>query len=119
MLSRRFVVSLFLFNLGLLALAVLMVVFSWSGVSLAETAPVAQQGKTAALGGGLASIGAGLAVGMSSLGAAIGVAAVGSAALGAMTEKPELGGRALIFLGLAEGIAIYGLIIAIMILGKF
>jgi V/A-type H+-transporting ATPase subunit K len=39
--------------------------------------------------------------------------------MGAMSEKPELGGRALIFLGLAEGIAIYGLIIAIMILGKF
>jgi V/A-type H+-transporting ATPase subunit K len=35
-----------------------------------------------------------------------------------MSEKPELGGRALIFLGLAEGIAIYGLIVAIMILTK-
>jgi V/A-type H+-transporting ATPase subunit K len=55
---------------------------------------------------------------MSSLGAAIAVAAVGSAAMGAMSEKPELIGRALIFLGLAEGIAIYGLIIAIMILGR-
>jgi V/A-type H+-transporting ATPase subunit K len=38
--------------------------------------------------------------------------------LGAISEKPELTGRVLVFLGLAEGIAIYGLIIAIMILNK-
>ncbi|MEJ2698911.1 MAG: ATP synthase subunit C [Desulfuromonadales bacterium] len=118
MLSRRFVVSLVLFNLGVLALAALAILLTWPGASMAETAPLAQQGR-AVSGGGWGPIGAALAVGMSSLGAAIAVAAVGSAALGAMTEKPELGGRALIFLGLAEGIAIYGLIIAIMILGKF
>jgi uncharacterized protein YacL len=46
------------------------------------------------------------------------VAVVGSAVMGAISERPELAGRALIFLGLAEGIAIYGLIVAIMILGK-
>jgi V/A-type H+-transporting ATPase subunit K len=38
--------------------------------------------------------------------------------MGAMAERPEMAARALIFVGLAEGIAIYGLIIAIMILGK-
>lgn len=116
MLTRRFVLSLVLFNLGVLAVAALAVVLTWGGVSLAETAPVAQQAKSVV--GGWGVIAAALAVGMSSLGAAIAVAAVGSAALGAMSEKPELGGRALVFLGLAEGIAIYGLIIAIMILGK-
>jgi len=46
------------------------------------------------------------------------VARIGSAAIGAVSEKPELMGRTLVFLGLAEGIAIYGLIIAIMILNK-
>ncbi len=46
------------------------------------------------------------------------VAVVGAAAMGAVAEKPETAGRALIFVGLAEGIAIYGLIIAIMILGR-
>lgn len=61
---------------------------------------------------------AALAAGLSAIGAAIAVAVVGAAALGAMSEKPELAGRALIFLGLAEGIAIYGLIVAIMILGR-
>jgi V/A-type H+-transporting ATPase subunit K len=43
---------------------------------------------------------------------------VGAAALGAIGERPEIAGRALIFVGLAEGIAIYGLIVAIMILGR-
>jgi V/A-type H+-transporting ATPase subunit K len=58
------------------------------------------------------------AVGLSCLASGYALARIGSAALGAMSEKPELGGRALIFLGLAEGIAIYGLIVAIMVLTK-
>ncbi len=61
---------------------------------------------------------AAIAVGASTLGAGIAVAVVGAAAMGAISEKPELAGRALIFLGLAEGIAIYGLIVALMILAK-
>jgi len=63
-------------------------------------------------------VSAALAVGLSSVAAGWAVSTVGSAALGAISEKPELVGRALIFVGLAEGIAIYGLIISIMILGK-
>ena len=65
-----------------------------------------------------AYISAALSAGVSALAAAIAVAYIGTAAVGAMSEKPELAGRALIYVGLAEGIAIYGLIIAIMILGK-
>ena len=61
---------------------------------------------------------AALAAGLSAIGAAYAVAIVGAAAMGVMAEKPEMAGRALIFVGLAEGIAIYGLIIAIMILGR-
>ena len=57
-------------------------------------------------------------VGTACLASAYALARIGSAAMGAMSEKPELGGRAIIFLGMAEGIAIYGLIIAIMILNK-
>jgi len=63
-------------------------------------------------------IGAAIAVGASTIAAGIAVGLVGAAAVGAISERPEVTGRALIFLGLAEGIAIYGLIIAIMILGK-
>ena len=63
-------------------------------------------------------IAAALATGLSSLGAGIAVASVGSAAIGALAEKPELLGRTLILVGLAEGIAIYGLIISILILNR-
>ncbi|MDJ0873559.1 MAG: ATP synthase subunit C [Gammaproteobacteria bacterium] len=61
---------------------------------------------------------AALAAGLSAIGAAYAVARVGSAAMGALAEKPELFGRLLIFVGLAEGIAIYGLIISILILNR-
>jgi V/A-type H+/Na+-transporting ATPase subunit K len=60
----------------------------------------------------------GAATGLSSLGAGFAVARVGSAAVGALAEKPELFGRLLIFIGLAEGIAIYGLIVSILILNR-
>ena len=60
-------------------------------------------------------IAAALATGLSSLGAGWAVAKVGSAAVGALAEKPELFGRLLIFIGLAEGNAIYGLIVSILI----
>ena len=61
-------------------------------------------------------VAAALSTGLSSLGAGYAVANVGSAAIGALAEKPELLGRALIVIGLAEGIAIYGLIVSILIL---
>jgi V/A-type H+-transporting ATPase subunit K len=61
---------------------------------------------------------AAIAVGASAVGAAYAVAVVGAAAVAAMAEKPETAGRAIVFVGLAEGLAIYGLIVAIMILGR-
>ena len=61
---------------------------------------------------------AALATAASSIGAGVAVARVGSAAIGALAEKPELFGRLLIFIGLAEGIAIYGLIVSILILNR-
>lgn len=65
-----------------------------------------------------AFLAAAIAVGMGAVGGGAAVGYVGAAAMGAIGEKPELAIRALLFVGLAEGIAIYGLIIAIMILGK-
>jgi V/A-type H+-transporting ATPase subunit K len=63
-------------------------------------------------------IGAALATGLSSLGAGFAVGKVGTAAVGALAEKPELFGRLLIFIGLAEGIAVYGLIVSILMLNR-
>ena len=65
---------------------------------------------------GLSYIGAALAVGLSGIGGGIAVASAASAALGAISENDSAFGKALIFVGLAEGVALYGLIIAIMIL---
>jgi V/A-type H+-transporting ATPase subunit K len=58
------------------------------------------------------------ATALSAMAAGYAVAQVGSAAIGASAEKPELFGRALILVGLAEGIAIYGLIVAVLILNR-
>lgn len=63
-------------------------------------------------------IAAAASTGIGALGAAYAVSHVGAAALGAMGERPEIAGRALIFVGLAEGVAVYGLIISIMILAR-
>jgi V/A-type H+/Na+-transporting ATPase subunit K len=65
-----------------------------------------------------AMMAAALAAGLAALAAGYAVAAVGSAAVGALAEKPELLGRVLILVGLAEGIAIYGLIVAVLILNR-
>jgi len=65
-----------------------------------------------------ALIGAAIAVAGSTIGAGIAVAYAGAAALAAMSERPELFGRAMVIVGLAEGIAIYGLIIGVILIGK-
>ena len=56
-----------------------------------------------------------IAVGLASIGAGFSVAKVGSAATASITEKPELFGRTIVYVGMAEGIAIYGLLIAFLI----
>ena len=100
----------------MLACIAAVIVFSLGGVALAQeagAANVVDPGVTK-----FAFLAAGIATGLSALAGGIAVAYVGAAAVGAISEKPEVAGRTLIFVGLAEGIAIYGLIIAIMILGK-
>ena len=63
-----------------------------------------------------AFLSAAIAVAAGSLAAGIAIAYVGAAAMGAIAEKPELAGRAIIFVGLAEGVAIWGWVIAFLIL---
>ncbi|SMH54123.1 ATP synthase subunit C [Maritimibacter sp. HL-12] len=102
--------------IGLIALALPLaaaLTYLWLGPAAAQTAAEAAP---AAPHAGMAMIGAAISAGLASLGAAYAVAVVGSAAVGALTEKPELLGRLLILVGLAEGIAIYGLIVAVLIL---
>ena len=79
---------------------------------------VAAAPQAASTGNGLGFMGAALSTGLAALGAGIAVGSVGSSAIGAVSEDPSFLGKTLIFIGLAEGIAIYGLIISIMILGR-
>jgi len=65
-----------------------------------------------------ALLGAAISVAGSSIGAAIAVAYTGAAALAALSERPELFGRAMVIVGLAEGIAIYGLVVAIILIQR-
>jgi V/A-type H+-transporting ATPase subunit K len=90
--------------------AMLLSVLGAPGPALAQGTTTTSQGLSGA------ALGAGLATGLACIGAGIGVGIAGAAAIGGITEKPEILGRTLIFVGLAEGIAIYGLIISFMIL---
>ena len=74
------------------------------------------QAATDAAGSGY--LGAALVTGLSGIGSGIAVASSASAALGAISEDGSLFGKSMIFVAMAEGIALYGLIISFMILGK-
>ncbi|HOF38646.1 MAG TPA: ATP synthase subunit C [Candidatus Hydrogenedentes bacterium] len=110
--SKRAVRALLLASVVMLA-ALLWCSGAWAQPETAQAAPSPDSGNA-----GWAYLAAALSVGLGCVGAGIAVAYVGSAAVGAIAEKPQLAARTLIFVGLAEGIAIYGLIIGIMVLGK-
>lgn len=63
-------------------------------------------------------VAAALAFGLGALGAGIAIGSVGAAAMGAIAEKPEMASQALIFVALAEGLVVFGFVIALMILGR-
>jgi len=119
--TKQFVVS------SLISKCVMVLISAgvmWFGLSMMaapahaeEMAPaVTAEASQKAGAEGMKYISAALAVGIGSVAAGIAVAMVGSAAMGAVAERPELMGRSLIYVGLAEGIAIYGVVVAIMIL---
>lgn len=109
---------------GLLLLASIVVVFlalttgSAGASDASSAAATAAQASTTSAPSWAALLGAGIAVAGSSIGAGIAVAYAGAAALAAMSERPELFGRAMVIVGLAEGIAIYGLIVGIILIGQ-
>lgn len=112
---------------GLRRLAVVTVVVAFAalallvGLLLGAVEPAAAQDGAAAQGSDAtwaAWLGAAIAVAGSAIGAAIAVAYTGAAALAAISEKPEIFGRAMVIVGLAEGIAIYGLVIAVILIGR-
>jgi len=107
---RRLLVLNGLVILGTVAVASLLL------LGVVEPAQAADAGSSS--GSWAALLGAGIAVAGSALGAGFAVAYTGAAALAAISEKPEMFGRTLVIVGLAEGIAIYGLVVAIILIGR-
>ena len=99
------------------ALAVSFIVFG-TDATQAHAAATAAATTTTHTANGSALIGAAIAIAGSSIGAGVAVAYTGAAALAAMSERPEVFGRAMVVVGLAEGIAVYGLIVAVILIGK-
>ena len=80
------------------------------------TAQTAAAAPASALGGSVKYLAAALAVSVAAVAGGVAVAKIGSAAMGAMAEKPELSGKALPYVGLAEGICLWGFLVALLIL---
>ena len=104
------------FFFGTMALAVIMIFTGDGSVALAaeDGAAAAQSG----LAAGMGYLAAALVTGLSCIGGGIAVANAASSALGAISEDGSIFGKSMIFVAMAEGIALYGLIISFMILGK-
>ena len=83
---------------------------------VASEAPAGAVSTLLSVGDGLKYIGAALSTGLSGIGGGIAVSSAASAAIGAMSENESIMGKKLIFVALAEGIALYGLVISFMIL---
>lgn len=79
--------------------------------------PAVEGAREISVGMGLALIGIGIPTAVATIAAGIAVGPVGAAALAVIADKPEAFGRSLVYLGLAEGIAIYGLVVTILMLG--
>ena len=87
-------------------------------VIMMASGSVSAAGEAASSGSGLGYIAAALATGLSCIGAGVAVSAAASAAIGAISENDKAMGKALIFVALAEGVALYGLLVSFTILGK-
>ena len=85
-----------------------------SAMLFAEDAAAA----SAASSGAIKYLAAAIAVGLACIAGGMAVGKIGAAAMGAMSENPELSGKALPFVGLAEGICLWGMLVGVLILFK-
>ena len=97
-------------------LFIVTAVCGFGGAASAAETGAAAAAASDGLATGLKYLGAALAVGLSGIGGGLAVASSASAALGAISENDSVFGKSLIFVGLAEGVALYGLIIALVLL---
>lgn len=105
-------------RLSLVAIVIFTGIFASVGGAFAQDAGASITPEKASVQK-IGLIAAAVAFGLGALSAGFAISHVGSAAMGAMGEKPEIGSQALIFIALAEGLVVFGFITALMILGKF
>ena len=101
----------FLFALFAVAAVAVSAAFGQDGSAVAEAVE-----KGAGLGSAIKYVAAALAVGIACIGGGQAVGKIGAAAMGAMSENAELSGKALPFVGLAEGICLWGFLVALFII---
>ncbi|MDD5930035.1 MAG: ATP synthase subunit C [Spirochaetales bacterium] len=89
---------------------------SFLGILFAGSSLFAQSAASASASSGVKYLAAGIAVGLACIASGMAVGKIGAAAMGAMSENPELSGKALPFVGLAEGICLWGMLVAVLIL---
>ncbi len=92
-------------------LAICLALAAVSGAAAQEA-----EGGAAAAGGSWKYIAAAAAVGIACIAGGLAVGQIGAAAMGAMAENPELSGKALPYVGLAEGICLWGFLVALLML---
>ena len=112
--KKRYKKSLAANVAGFFGLMLVVTIVSFAGTTTVSAATDSGAG----LATGLGYIGAALVTGLSGIGSGIAVASSASAALGAISEDGSIFGKSMIFVAMAEGIALYGLIISFMILGQ-
>jgi len=99
---------------SLVVMAIMKIPAYAAGEAAAGAAAASESGLS--LGEGLKYLAAALSTGIATIGTGMAVGSVGSSAIGAVTEDSSIMGKTLIYVGMAEGIAIYGMIISILIL---
>lgn len=100
-------------NTKKIILAVLLVM---AGAAVFAATGEGEAAASTSNGSSLKYFAAAIAVGFACIGGGLAVGKIGSAAMGAMAENAELSGKALPFVGLAEGICLWGFLVALLII---
>jgi len=102
-------------SISTMVLIAAIALITTNNISKEANAQEAQGGGT---DGSMKFVGAGLAFGLAALGAGVAIGGVGAAGLAVISERPDLRSQALVFTALGEAVAIYGIVMAIIILGQ-
>lgn len=103
-------------NLRYVGMVLAILLFVVGGVYAADAGATAAETEPASIVAAAKYIAAGLAVGIACIAGGLAVGKIGAAAMGAMSENEELSGKALPFVGLAEGICLWGFLVALLII---